>query len=181
MSDTTDEEPLYCVNHPKVATYLRCSRCGAPICPKCAVRTEVGYRCPDCTKRQQRVFYAGFRSIYYLVAGAVALPLALLAGWIMPALGWFVLFLGPLVGLGISEAAHWAIRRRRGRYTWLVVAGCILIGALPWAIPNLLAVILSLISNAPLAVASLWALIWRTIYLAGAVGTAVARLRTTGS
>jgi hypothetical protein len=29
-------------------TGLRCSRCGRPICPQCAVRTPVGLRCPDC-------------------------------------------------------------------------------------------------------------------------------------
>lgn len=37
-----------CSYHPKNLTGLRCSRCGKPICPQCAVRTPVGMRCPDC-------------------------------------------------------------------------------------------------------------------------------------
>ena len=37
-----------CSYHPNVMTGLRCSRCGKPICPQCAVRTPVGLRCPDC-------------------------------------------------------------------------------------------------------------------------------------
>ena len=70
-------EPMYCVNHPDVETYLRCNKCGRPICPKCAVRTPVGYRCRDCVQAHQQVFYAGFRPTYYLLVAAVALPLAL--------------------------------------------------------------------------------------------------------
>jgi hypothetical protein len=43
---TTEDVP--CARHPKIQTRLRCSRCGTPICPQCAVRTPVGLRCPDC-------------------------------------------------------------------------------------------------------------------------------------
>lgn len=169
-------QPLYCINHPNVETYLRCGRCGAPICVKCAVRTEVGYICPACRNRQQRVFYADFRPIYYLVAIAVALPLGGIAGWIVPALGWFALFLGPLAGAGIAEAARWAIRRRRGRYTWLVVAGCIVVGALPWAISSLLLFLAGLDSPITASLSGL-PLLWHGIYLLTAVGAAIARLR----
>ena len=38
-----------CTYHPDVETLLRCSRCGTPICPRCAVRTAVGMRCPACS------------------------------------------------------------------------------------------------------------------------------------
>jgi hypothetical protein len=169
-------EPSRCVNHPNVETYLRCNRCGAPICPKCAVRTEVGYRCRACVNRQQRVFYAEFRPIYYVVAAAVALPLGLIAGSVIPGLGWFVLFLGPLAGLAIAEVVHRAIGRRRGRYTWLAVSGCILVGGLPWALSSLLPGVLTFLdSHSLLGVA--WPLLWGVIYLVGAVGSAAARLR----
>ncbi len=170
-------EPLHCINHPNVETYLRCARCDAPICARCAVRTEVGYICPACRNRQQRVFYADFRPVYYLVAAAVALPLGLIAGWVLPALGWFNLFLGPLVGAGIAEAARRAIRRRRGRYTWLVVGGCVLIGGLPRALLALLPLVASL-SDPSWLPAGAWTLIWTGLYLVTAVGAAVARLRT---
>jgi hypothetical protein len=169
-------EPLRCINHPNVETYLRCARCGAPICPRCAVQIEVGYICPACRNRQQQVFYAEFRPVYYLVAAVVALPLALIAGWIIPASGWLAIFLGPLAGTGIAEAVRRAIRRRRGRYTWLVVSACILVGGLPWMLTALLPTL-----DAPFAAASLtgiaWPLLWGGVYLATAIGAAIARLR----
>jgi hypothetical protein len=46
QSPPTGQVP--CSYHPNVMTGLRCSRCGRPICPQCAVRTPVGLRCPDC-------------------------------------------------------------------------------------------------------------------------------------
>ncbi|MBM4465197.1 MAG: hypothetical protein FJ014_06560, partial [Chloroflexi bacterium] len=36
-----DDEVIYCSFHPTVETRLRCNRCGAPICPRCAVQTPV--------------------------------------------------------------------------------------------------------------------------------------------
>ncbi len=178
----TGDEPLHCVNHPDVETYLRCNRCERPICAKCAVLTPVGYRCRDCISNQQRVFYAEFRSIYYLIAALVTLPLALIAGWLIPRLGWFTIFLGPTVGTGIAEAAHWAIRRRRGRYTWLVVCGGIVLG---WSVQlafSILPRICSLASSSQgyiSAWGSSWIIniIWHLVYIATAVGAAYARLR----
>jgi hypothetical protein len=170
-------EAPHCINHPDVETYLRCNRCGSPICPKCAVRTEVGYRCGNCINRQQQVFYAEFRPIYYAVAAAVALPLGLIAGWIIPALGWFSIFLGPLAGLGISEVAHRAIGRRRGRHTWLVVAGCILAGGIPWLLTSLVPFVLGIL-NSRLGLGGVLPLVWGGVYLVTAVGAATARLRT---
>ncbi len=169
-------ESLYCINHPNVETYLRCARCGVPICPKCAVRIEVGYVCPACRNRQQQVFYADFRPIHYLIAGIVALPLALIAGLIIPQTGWFVIFLGPLAGMGISEAARWAIRRRRSPYTWLIVAGCIVVGALPWA-----GLLLLILFSRPGPLVNIYSLglpiLWDGVYIVTAVSTAAVRLR----
>jgi hypothetical protein len=161
-------EPLYCVNHPTTETYLRCNKCGQPICPKCAVQTPVGYRCRDCINAQQKVFYADFRPVHYAVAAAVALPLALVAGWIVPRLGWYTIILGPIVGGGIAEAARWAIQRRRGPYTWVVVCACIVVGALPQLLLSFL--LIGYISGA-------MGLLWFGVYLVTAVGAAYARLR----
>jgi len=173
-------EPMYCVNHPNVETYLRCNKCGRPICAKCAVLTAVGYRCRDCINAQQQVFYTDFRPVYYLVAAAVALPLALVAGWLIPSLGWYAIILGPLAGGGIAEAAHWAIRRRRGQYTWLVVCSCIVVGTLP----SLLRSFLFLAGSAMIpegtgyVAGGLMGLVWDVVYLVAATGAAYARLRT---
>ncbi len=169
-------EPLYCINHPNVETYLRCARCNAPICAKCAVRTEVGYICPACLHRQQQVFYADFRPIYYLVAAVVAFPLALVGGFVVPATGWLAIFLGPLVGMGIAEAVRWAIRHRRGRHTWLVVAGCVLVGGLPWLLSSLMPLALIFFDSRVL-LGTAWGVVWGVVYLIGAVATAAARLR----
>ena len=175
-------EPLYCINHPQVETYLRCNRCGEPICVKCAVRTPVGYRCRDCIQTQQKVFYTDFRPAHYLVAAAVALPLALIAGWLIPSLTWYAIILGPLVGGGIANLAHRAIGRRRGQYTWLVVCGCIVVGALPHLLLTLFSLILLPLAPADLAGAGyltsgLMGLLWDGIYLVTAAGAAYAWLR----
>ena len=177
-------EPLHCANHPNVETYLRCNKCAEPICVKCAVRTPVGYRCKECVRAQQRTFYGGFRPTSYLIAAAVALPLSLAAGWLIPGLGlWFVIILGPLAGGGIAQAVRWAIRQQRGKYTWLVVCGCIVVGGLP----RLLARLLSLLFLAGVAAGSaqaghyvsqgLMGLVWTVVYLVMAGGAAYAWLR----
>ena len=160
-------EPQYCVNHPNVETYLRCNKCGQPICVRCVVSTPVGYRCKDCVRAQQRVFYAGFRPTDYLIAAAVALPLALVAGWLVPSLGWYVIFLGPLAGTGIVQVVRWAVRRRRGQYTWMVVCACIVVGALP----KLLLSILSFLAGGVMG------LVWNVVYLVVATGAAYAQMR----
>lgn len=41
----------YCSTHKETPTRLRCSNCNEYICPKCAIESAVGYRCPDCGKR----------------------------------------------------------------------------------------------------------------------------------
>ncbi len=169
-------EPLRCINHPNVETYLRCNRCGAPICPKCAVRTEVGYRCRNCINQQQKIFYADFRPVHYLIAALVAFPLGLVGGALIPALGWFAIFLGPLAGIGIAEAVRWAIRRRRGPHTWLVVAACILVADGPWLLLAFFPALLT--SSEPASLFAVWPLLWHIVYLIGAISAAVARLRT---
>jgi len=145
------------------------------------VQTPVGYRCQDCVHAQQRAFYADFRSAHYLVAAAVALPLALVAGWLIPSLGWYAIVLGPLAGGGIAEAVRWAIRRRRGRYTWLVVCGCIVVG---WLVKSLFSFIPLLLLSGVVVdqigyylTGWLTGLVWDIVYLAAAVGAAYARLR----
>jgi hypothetical protein len=172
-------ETPHCVNHPKVETYLRCNKCNQPICMKCAVQTPVGYRCRNCINTQQQVFYTDFNPVHYLIAAAVALPLSLIAGWLIPSLGWYAIILGPLAGGGIAEAARWAIGRRRGPHIWLVVCGCIVVGTLPILFSLLLALagsalVLEDVSYVP---GGLMGLVWDIVYLVAAVGAAYARLR----
>jgi len=141
--------------------------------------TPVGYRCRDCVRTQQRVFYADFRPAYYLVAAVVALPLALVAGWLVPSLGWYAIILGPLAGVGIVQVVRWAIRRRRGQYTWLVVCGCIAVGALPQLLLSLLSLLGPVAdpANAMLYVGGPMRLVWTVVYVVAAASAAYAVLR----
>lgn len=174
------DEVLYCREHPRVETRLRCNKCGQPICTRCAVPTPVGYRCRKCVSAQQRAFYADFRPGHYLIAAAVALPLSLVAGWLIPRLGWYTIFLGPVAGGGVAEAARWAIGRKRGAYTWLVVCGSIVVGALPVLLASVLplaAVVVSASSAAGYFPVRVMRLLWVAVYLVTATGSAYARLR----
>lgn len=155
-------ETIYCFYHPNVETRLRCNKCGKPICAKCAVLTPVGYRCPDCIRSQQAIFYSAGWLDYVLVV-AVGLVASAIGAAIVGSLGiWFAIFLGPVAGGLIAEAARWAARRRQGRYMAAIVSGCIIFGALP---------------TLPFVGLSLWALGGLLIYVATAIGTAYARLR----
>ncbi len=174
-------ESMYCINHPNVETGLRCNKCGQPICVKCVVATPVGYRCRNCINLQQQIFYADSRPSDYLIAAAVALPLSLVAGWLVISLSWYAIILGPLVGMGIAEAARRAIGRRRGEYTWLVVCGSIVVGALPKVLFLLLSLVRMALSPAGVAyflAGGLAGLLWAVVYLATAVGAAYASLRS---
>jgi hypothetical protein len=160
-----DDGVLTCANHPSVETVLRCNRCGKPICTRCAVQTPVGYRCRECVGQQQASFYSG-GAADYIIGAVIALVLGGIASYIITLLGawFFALILGPTVGIGIAEAVRFAVRRRRSRYLWLVVAGGIAIGALP-------ALLLALASL------RLWTLLSLGLFLLLAVGAATARLR----
>jgi hypothetical protein len=177
MSDS--EEPLYCVNHPKTETRLRCNRCGNPICPKCAVLTPVGFRCKQCIEGQQAVFYSA-TSLDYLIAVIIGLVTSTIAAFIISAAGiFFAFFLAPVAGGVIAEVARWATGRRRGRRMWLVVSACIVVGALVAAFGPMLPLLFVPEARATLLAAP-FALIFRIdliIYVVLAIGVVYARLR----
>jgi hypothetical protein len=132
---------LHCYRHPGVETGLRCNRCGKPICPKCARRTQVGFRCPDCIREQEDKFYTGTNTDY-IVAVVIALPLSLIMAGLfiyilgmIPLWGWIIGFLvAPAVAGFIAEAVRRGVGKRRSRYLGWVVAACLVLGALPIAL-----------------------------------------------
>ena len=170
-------EPTFCSNHPNVETYLRCNRCDRLICPKCAVRMDVGYRCRNCIRSHQQAFFAGFSSKQYLVAAAASLPLSVVAGWLIPLLNWFAIFLGPLAGTAIAEIARWAIKRQRGPNTWLVVCGSIVVGWLGSAVVWLVPTVAGLFAGFDWLFGLLMPLVWNLVYVGTAVTAAYYRLR----
>lgn len=130
-----------CYRHPNVETGLRCNRCGKPICPKCARRTPVGFRCPDCIREQESKYYSG-GDFDYVIAALIALPLSLIAAglftFVLGGFGFFIifiaLFVAPAVGGFIAEAVRWGVRKRRSRYLGRVVAGCLILATTPFLI-----------------------------------------------
>jgi hypothetical protein len=136
----TDTGLTVCYRHPDVETGLRCNRCGKPICPKCAQRTPVGFRCPDCIREQEDKFFTGGNTDY-LIAAAISFPLSLIAAGLFTfILGrfWFIwalligFFVAPAVAGFIAEAVRWGVGKRRSRYLGRVVAGCLVLATLPF-------------------------------------------------
>ncbi|GIV69921.1 B-box zinc finger protein [Caldilinea sp.] len=114
---------MYCANHPDTETYLRCNKCGKPICLKCAVLTEVGYRCKECIREQQNVFYNAATAdnlIAFAVAAGVTLIAWPLVAWLFRLTGFFGWILAILIGSGagasLAQMIRKAVGRRRGRY-----------------------------------------------------------------
>jgi hypothetical protein len=162
-------ETLYCANHPQTRTALRCNRCGKPICSKCAVRTPVGYRCKECVRGQQQIFETALW-YDYAVAALIAAPLAGLAGFIVMRLGWFVIFLSPLMGGALAELVRAAVRRRRGRYLSLAAAGAFVLGCLPMLGLGFVGLLLG-------GGGGLFFLLWGGVYTFIGASTLYARLR----
>ncbi|HRA47195.1 MAG TPA: B-box zinc finger protein [Thermomicrobiales bacterium] len=109
---STGEVP--CARHPKTLTRLRCSKCGTPICPLCAVRTPVGLRCPDCAGVRGLPTYAtptDSLAKALLVALAIGFAFAALFAWIPQ----WNFYLSLALGFGVAEAMNWAASGKRGR------------------------------------------------------------------
>ncbi len=117
------DQPIFCANHPETETYLRCNKCGKPICLKCAELTEVGYRCKECIREQQNVFYNALTAdnwIAFAVAAAITLVAWPIVAYLLRITGFFGWIIAALVGSGAGAALAQIIRnsvgRRRGRY-----------------------------------------------------------------
>jgi hypothetical protein len=126
---TTDLSTLYCDNHPNVETTLRCNRCEKPICAKCAVLTETGYRCTECVRQQQKTFDTATWFDYLLAIG-IALILAYIGSLLTSRIGFFTIFVAPIAGIVIAEAIRLVIRRRRSKRLFKATAAATAFGGL---------------------------------------------------
>ena len=121
------QERLTCMNHPKVATNLRCSKCGRPICTSCIVETPVGLRCRECAQLRRIPAYA-VTPQQYLVASLVTISLAFISGlgWAFvqsfPLVGFFSFFIALGVGYIMGELVTLSVNRKRGRGLQVIVA-----------------------------------------------------------
>ena len=140
----TENTVLYCANHPTVETTLRCNRCDKPICPKCAVKSPVGYRCRECVKSQQKIFDTAEPVDYVLgfivaaILSGVASVLSGLVGFI-GFFGWFILIIAAPVAAGIiAEGVRMAIRKHRSQSLYYTILAGVVVGALPVILFNLI-------------------------------------------
>src|SRR5207248_9703096 len=97
--------PTSCARHPSVETFLRCGRCGTPICPKCLVHTPVGARCPTCAAPPRALRGSGspFRTG---LAALIGLGIGMIGGVALAFFQFGVLALLPLLltGFLVGEA-----------------------------------------------------------------------------
>lgn len=167
---TEEIATLYCYVHPDRETSLRCNRCERPICAQCAVRTPTGYRCRECVRDQQKIYNTaewydylvgfGTSTVLSLIASILLVVISGFIGFFM----WFISFaIAGAAGVFISNATMAAVRKRRSKQLfWLVAAG-VVIGALP--------VILFLLFSG-----SLFSIVWQALYLFIATPTVYARI-----
>lgn len=127
---TAEVELTYCANHPSVETRLRCNKCDKPICSKCAVLTPTGYTCRECIKGQQKVFDTTNWYDYPLVF-VVVFGLSYLGSRVTLLLGFWMIFLAPIAGGIIAEAARLVSRKRRSKQLFLMAAIAALAGCVP--------------------------------------------------
>lgn len=174
------EATFVCANHPNRETTLRCNRCEKPICAQCAVRTPVGYRCRECVRGQQQIFNTS-RSLDFPITAGAAITLAGFATAVLDFLGFWGLFIAPVVGGGIAEIIRWLIRRRRHQNLPLFTAAAGALGVLFYLLLRFFPVIQLLMLGAGFDGAflgvSLLSLIWPVAYGVLMIGSLYYRLR----
>ena len=159
----------YCENHPDVESTLRCNRCEKPICAKCAVLTETGYRCKECVRTQQKTFDTA-TSFDYILAIGIAVILAFIGSLIVRWIGFFTIFLAPVAGIIIAEAIRRAIQRRRSKRLFQATAAATAFGGL---LPVLSVLALTGLS---VGLGSLFFFLWPIVYTVIATSTVYYRL-----
>jgi hypothetical protein len=104
----TSDAPLRCKCRKQAPTSLRCARCFVPICPDCSRIAPAGMLCKACATGQKS-------HLYQVSAGGVARGAILsLAAATFGSFGFFMLWMGFLYGLGVSEVLLRAGGRKRG-------------------------------------------------------------------
>jgi len=132
---------IFCYNHPDRETYLRCNRCNRPICTACAVQTPTGYRCKECVRGQQKIFETA-QSVDPIIGFVIAAVLAFIGSYSARIMGFFTIFLAPIIGLGITAVIRYAVKKRRSRLLFQLSAAGAALGSLPFLVLGLIAILL---------------------------------------
>ncbi len=157
MSQPVDSEKRPCTFHPAEETRLRCTECERPICPKCMVMYEVGFKCPSCAKKRPSHMEQVERW-HYVVIPCLALLAGFVYGWLHPWLmgllprlmGFPVLalILVYALGVGAGRLMQRLIRYKVNRRLALLVALGASVGVMAgtpflWALGEFISVLLS--------------------------------------
>jgi hypothetical protein len=105
---------MTCKRHPDEATRLTCSSCGDPICPRCAVQSPVGQKCPACSRQARAARAQGKPRQYAKAVGvglAAAVGVAVGLAALAVALRFGVIIAAGFGGYGIARAVHWGAER----------------------------------------------------------------------
>ncbi len=177
---TTQPPTLYCANHPDRETLIRCGRCDKPICVKCQVRHPVGIRCKDCARLRKDPLTT-LTPLQYVLAFASALGASIIGGFIGSQIGFFALFIGPIIGGGIAEFVGRVIGYKRGLPLQIIVSVCIVLGLI---ISNFIIVVATnrgvetlLQRGDVLRGLVVGSIVTSIIYIVFAIGGAITRLR----
>jgi hypothetical protein len=166
----TEEAPkLYCYVHPDRETLLRCNNCERPICSEDAVLTPTGYRCKECVRGQQKKFETA-HTIDYFTTVVISAALSFAGSLLVPILGFFIIFVGPIAGVIIAEAVRWATGRRRSKLMFQLAAGAAAVGSLPLLLPRFLPLL------AGMSTFNILALVWQGVYTFLVITTVYYRL-----
>ena len=138
LADPGAPAVVYCANHPDVETLLRCNRCDKPICLKCAVLTDVGYRCKECIRGVQSSYFNAIPTDNLIGLGvALVLPPLLRPSLVLslplsPAssASSSPFAIGGGAGGALAQIIRTSVGKRRGRYLRHFTLAGIVLGVL---------------------------------------------------
>lgn len=124
---TSETDEPQCTFHPTVRTRLRCGKCDTPICPRCAVGTPVGFRCPDCAGIRGLPTYRTSTGIIAKSA-AIALVIAVATGVLWGFFPSWNFYISLILGFGVAEGMAWAAHDKRGADLQAIAIGFVILG-----------------------------------------------------
>lgn len=126
---------------------------------------------------QQKVFETA-RWYDFPAAFVVSVAVCGIGSIVISFAGFFILFIAAAVGALDARAVQAAVRYRRGRWLWLAAAAGGVAGCLPVLLPDLVMLILTIISGDPASMLrSLIGFVWPLGYMIIAVGALIAGIR----
>jgi hypothetical protein len=166
---------LTCYIHPDRETRLRCSRCEKPICTSCANQTPTGYRCKNCIRSQQKVFETAV-TLDYILAILIAAALSFGGSFLASIMGFFTLFIAPIIGVIIAEAVRRATQRRRSTLLYKITTISASVGSLPLLLIQLGSLFLMLSLSEGFSLFMFLPLVWQGLYTSIIASTVFYRL-----